>query len=179
MTKEQKKNGDPLGGPTFRGDPKRFLQDTVLTFTGEDCMIWPYARSGAGYGQIYHDGKVAYVHRIACEHQHGEAPIDKPQVRHSCGRGGDGCVNPMHLDWGDQSANEADKVAHGTSNRGERQHNAKLTAEDVRQIRRLVTAGRGDQQIAELYGVHKTNIRAIRTGQSWAWLDAPATERAA
>lgn len=72
-----------------------------------------------------------------------------------------------------------DRALHGTSNRGERQWNSKLTESDVRRIRRMIADGVSNPDIADLFEVSPTAVRAIRTGASWAWLDAPTQEIAA
>ena len=61
-----RRHGDPLAGRAFDGVVGRFLRDVVLDHKGDACLFWPYARSGYGYGQIYHLGRTQYVHRIVC-----------------------------------------------------------------------------------------------------------------
>lgn len=71
--------------------------------------------------------------------------------------------------WKTPSENQMDRVAHGTSNRGERCGSARLTENDVRTIRI-----RSDERVGVLareYGVTHGTIIAIRKRKSWAWLD--------
>jgi hypothetical protein len=44
---------------------------------------------------------------------------------------------------------------------------AKLTPQQVREIRRLAARGWRNQQLAERFGVGRSNIRLIVTGRSW------------
>ena len=159
-----KHHGDPLGGGTPVGEPMRFYRQVVLTYTGTDCLTWPYSKSGEGYGQIEIDGRTTYVHRLACQDANGHPPSPAHQAAHSCGKGHLACVNRRHLSWKTQSDNEQDKVAHGTSNRGERHGNAKLTDAQVLAIRalkgRLLT-----REIAQEFGTSARNIAKILSGQ--------------
>jgi hypothetical protein len=100
----------------------------------------------------------------------GPPPTSKHQAAHSCGKGNLGCVSPKHLSWKTRAENEADKIEAGTSNRGERQWRAKLTADQVRAIRaREGTMTK--EKIAEQFGVSPACIAAIHHRENWAWLD--------
>ena len=163
-----KKHGDPLGGRTFRGEPERFYRETVLTYGGDTCLIWPFSRS-VGYGKINRDGKPAWVHRLVCQEIHGPPPTPKHQAAHSCGKGHEGCVTPAHISWKSQKENESDKLIHGTHNRGERHGLAKLTEEQVIEIRNL--KGKFLQKrIAEQYGISQTTVSSIHLGKHWGGL---------
>ena len=75
-------------------------------------------------------------------------------------------MNPRHLRYASRAENEADKVRHGTSNRGERHGLSKLTASQVREIKQLSDA-RTNDELAELFGVKPPTIDAIRRGKRW------------
>jgi len=52
--------------------------------------------------------------------------------------------------------------------RGEKHPNAKLTEEQVKEIRKLKYTGRWtDQQLADEFGVKRTTIEAIMSRRSW------------
>lgn len=114
------KYGDPLGGPTTRGDPRKFYDDVVLPYDGNDCLIWPYARNPGGYGLIRIEGTLRLVTRILCESKNGPPPSPQHHAAHYCGKGHLGCVTKDHLSWKTPKENQADRIVHGTSNRGER-----------------------------------------------------------
>lgn len=174
-----RKYGDPSLGMPLNGSGLKFFHSEVMTHISDDCLIWPFARSGNGYGQITVDGKKVNVHRHTCIVANGEPPTPRHEASHSCGNGHKGCVNPRHLSWKTPSENQMDRVLHGTSNRGERQWKSKLTQADVRSIRRLFGAGQTNPEIAEKFEVSTSAIWMIRVGLSWAWLDAPSQEKAA
>jgi hypothetical protein len=91
-------------------------------------------------------------------------------VLHTCGQGQQGCIRLGHLYLGTDLDNQRDRLAHGTSNRGERQGRSKLTAADVRRIRTRVAAGETHTGIAKDHGVSRGAIKNIVHGRSWAWL---------
>lgn len=56
-------------------------------------------------------------------------------------------------------------------NRGERSSASKLTAEDVREIRRLRSDGAIMKDIGKRFGVAVTTVDAILKRRNWGWLD--------
>ncbi len=91
----------------------KFWRDVVLTYDGNECLVWPFARTDAGYGNLYHCGKIHLVHRITCKESHGGPPTPRHMAIHSCGNGNVGCVTKSHLKWGTQSENMVDFHRHG------------------------------------------------------------------
>lgn len=162
------------------GAPAAFVAAALASRT-DDCIVWPYARThipeaqGGGkdrdYAQAKLDGRTRCVHVYVCEKTHGPAP-EGMEAAHSCGR--QPCINPRHLRWATREENQADRVLHGTSNRGERQWGAKLREQDVIAIKRQAQKGRLWQRAAaERYGVGRKTISDIVTGKTWAWLTLP------
>lgn len=167
------RHGDPLGagGRTPKGEPERYFCEVVLAYDGDDCLPWPYAGDGKGYGVMNVDGKVTYIHRRVCERAHGPAPTPSHKATHSCGNGDKACCTKRHLRWGTQKENMADTIIHGTAPRGERHGCAKLTEADVRAIRSLKgTAFQRD--IAAKFGISRTSVSVIQSRKNWGWLDA-------
>lgn len=170
------RNGDPLGGrPTMNGDPQRFIDDIVLEFRGEACLAWPFATNSLGRAQINLAGKPVEVARLACEHRHGPPPSPEHEAAHNCGNGHEGCCNPDHLRWATTVENQRDRVKHGTSNRGERSGNSKLTEPEVREI--LALEGKMSRaKIGKMFGVHGNTVAEIHKRRNWSWLtDAAPT----
>lgn len=126
------------------------------------------------------DGKAraCHVHRLVLEAFVGPAPSEGHHGAHNDG-------NPMNnhvsnVRWATPQENEADKVRHGTSNRGERFGRARLTNAQAVEIKRCLAAGHASKDLAARFGVHPSTICSLKRGKSWAWLDwAVAQERAA
>jgi hypothetical protein len=72
-----------------------------------------------------------------------------------------------NLSWSTQSRNEADKVSHGTSNRGSGCARARLTEAKVREIWRRLGEGESQTSIAARFGVSSYAVSHIFRGNSW------------
>ncbi len=149
------------------GEPMRYFREVVLAYEGTECLTWPYAKS-SGYGVMQADGKDKLVHILACQHRNGPPPTPKHEAAHSCGKGHEACCSQMHLSWKTRKENHADKLVHGTHNRGERHGMAKLTTDNVRFIK-AHSEMRG-VDLAAMFHVHPATICFIRKGRSWQWL---------
>ena len=68
--------------------------------------------------------------------------------------------------WGTPRSNQADRLVHGTDQRGEKNHQAKLTSENVREIRALLTT-LTCSAIARKYNVSRMLISQIKRGVAW------------
>lgn len=110
----------------------------------------------------------AYVHRLVCEAFNGEQPsAEKSMVAHN---DGDPTNNtPGNLRWATEAENQRDREGHGTHNRGERSHLAKLTWDDASEIRQSCEP---TSHLASRFGVTPANIRMIRRGKTWVPLAA-------
>ena len=131
----------------------------------ESCWLWTASRNPDGYGQFQLNGRAVGAHKIAWLLTNHIIP-DGHVIRHKCRN--KHCVNPEHLETGTQAENMADKIRDGTSNRGIKHPKAKLTEEQVRQIR--ARAGESRTVLAEEYGVHIMTISHIILRKRWAHL---------
>jgi hypothetical protein len=142
----------------------QFFHDIVMPYEGDDCLIWPFGKSG--YRKITERGVRTYIHRLVCEKTFGPAPSPDHEAAHSCGRGGLGCVAKRHLRWATPSENQLDRSLHGTDNGGERNASAKLTAAQIQEIRAL--KGQVFQRdIAARFGVTQQQVSRIQSGKRW------------
>lgn len=164
----QRRHGSPSGGGPEYAQAQQFLRDHA-GHVGDECLFWPFARGSKGDGVVYFRGKQTSTNYAMCCLAHGEPPSSKHEAAHSCGRGHDACVNPNHLRWATRKENHADKLLHGTHNRGEQGPSAKLTIAQVREIRKLRGVVK-QRVLAEKFNVTVGAIHSIQIRKNWAWL---------
>lgn len=162
-----KRHGDPSGGGPSHGIPMAFIKQAIDLALPYECIHWPFAHAGNGYGKVFFGGKWTFAHRVACTLAHGEPPSPKHQASHLCGKGHLGCMNPLHLVWKTPKENNADKIRHGTNNAGSRNGMSRLTTEEVRRIRTMIGHATA-RDIGKLFGVSPQAIYDIQRGRRWA-----------
>jgi hypothetical protein len=113
------------------------------------------------------------VHRLVLEAFAGPCP-DGMEACHNDGN----LLNNMesNLRWDTRSANHLDKRAHGTSARGMRNPQYKLTDEDVREIKRMLILGYGQDTIAFKFNISQSNVSMISSGKTWSHIDVDYEE---
>ena len=133
------------------------------------CWIWTGTTDGRGYGMVSFRSKDRRAHRVSYELFKGPIPVGL-HILHRCDT--PGCVNPAHLRAGTVKENMADRAARGRRDvRGEQIGTSRLTEEDVRKIK--ASPDVSQKVLAEMFGVAPTHIWRIRTGRSWAHVNAP------
>lgn len=132
-------------------------------YSGDDCLLWPFASNCDGYGTFGYQGNVHYAHRFMCELVNGPAPSKAHHAAHSCGNGAKGCIHPAHVSWKTPSENMHDRTAHGGGAIGKR---AKVPADVARQIKEL-RGIKTQQQLADMFGVSRSNVGCIQRGKTW------------
>ena len=162
-----RRHGDPLF--TTKGRPQKWLLEHV-SYEGDDCLSWPFGGRNNGYGTLVFNGNHTSAHRQMCTLVHGDPPSPRHEAAHSCGNGHLGCVNPRHLRWATPEENQADKLLHGTHNRGERSGSARLKERQVHAIRKMLASGHKRAEIARRFGVTDGCIKGIAYRKTWAWL---------
>jgi len=126
----------------------------------DDCWEWQ-ASTINGYGQF---DKGLLSHRVAYRLE-VEDPGEN-YVLHKCDN--KLCVNPEHLYLGDQQDNMNDAVERGQMPSGENAGPAKLTNEEVEEIRsKLEDTDLTQKEIGEQYGVTQPIISDISNGKIW------------
>lgn len=134
---------------------KRFWKRVKKT---NNCWIWQGHLKNK-YGGIFFDGKEQTTHRFSWILHFGDIP-EKMDVCHKCDN--KRCVRPDHLFLGTRSENNIDMMLKGRSK------NAKLTIEDVKEIRKLYAKGlKNYTEIGRRYGVADYAISSIIKKRQW------------
>lgn len=89
------------------------------------------------------------------------------EVCHEDGVAGNAALTNLRYDT--PIGNQADRVRHGTHNRGERNWKAKLSDDDVRQIR-MMEGTAPIWAIAATFGIDASGISNIMAGRTWRHL---------
>ena len=158
-------------------DPLSFFESNYIPEPNSGCWLWERGLGSDGYGslsvtsvrQSAKHGRAQRTHRFAWEFFRGPIPKGKC-VLHRCDVRS--CVNPDHLFLGTRTDNNADMVTKGRnsplpSSRGEQNARAKLTENDVGEIRRRYQVGENWKILAKEYGVNHKTIWKVGTGRSW------------
>jgi len=130
----------------------------------DECWEWRGARTNNGYGRFLHI-RVIQASHAAWLVEHGFLPPDGMEVCHTCDN--PGCVNPRHLFLGTRNDNMADMAQKGRGAVGERVHGAKLTAAEVRAMKRLISMGVRQSKLATAFGVSRATVSFIASGDRW------------
>ncbi len=130
------------------------------------CWLWTATTRG-GYGIIGHERHCFKAHRIVYQLVHGTIPEGMLVCHHCDVRN---CVNPAHLFIGSSSDNRIDAVRKNRHYKtdGENNGNAKLTREQVLEIRKRYSTG--DESISSLakeYSITPPAMGRICKYQRW------------
>src|SRR5262245_8420581 len=140
------------------------------------CWLWTGETDDSGYGRIRRTGsdrRYVRAHRLMWEHHHGPVPTGRC-VMHACDT--PACVNPAHLRLGTWAENNADRAAKKRSAPtlpgafGEKHHNARLTAEQVRQLRAATPTPDLIRDLSRAWGVSRKTLYDARNGRTWGHL---------
>ena len=147
---------------------ERVHKDTVVNpETG--CHEFHGRKDGKGYGQLKDHSRAILVHRWIWQRDHG--PISSKQhVLHRCDN--PSCINPEHLWLGDHKKNMEDKAIKGRSKNvptgfAHKRPMAKLSDDQVIEIKRLLQRGYRACDIASDFGVSRCAISDINVGKTW------------
>lgn len=140
-----------------------------------NCWIWTASKNPQGYGYFGVGGsKVRASHRVRWIMRHGKIP-DGMLVCHECDN--PNCVRLSHLFLGTNKDNSDDKIRKGRDShlRGEGHRQAKLTDDQVAEMRQKYESGEFSQTaLAKSYGItqnHASNIIHYRRRVAYKVVD--------
>lgn len=162
--------------PPYRAIEERFWEKVDVR--GEDeCWEWQASKTANGYGLIAlpRDGKLVLAHRLSWEFANGPI-LPGLFVCHTCDN--PLCVNPAHLFLACNAGNMRDAAKKGRMACGERNGQAKLSDEEVGELRaRHATGGIMQRELAEKFGVSRPTISKIISGKTWGHVGGPRRAR--
>lgn len=123
---------------------------------GGDCWEWQRTLTCNKYGTVRFSGSQRLVHTVAWQLINGRKST--LHILHSCDN--PPCCNPAHLREGTDKDNSDDKYKRN------RQY-AKLTREQVKEIRERLAIGERPVDLHKEYGVTDTQISWIRLNKVW------------
>lgn len=159
--------------PRSRPDHEARFWAKVGNRGGNGCWLWNGTMTSEGYGYFYYPKapRRCLAHRFSYFLAEGSMPA--ANVLHRCDT--PRCVRPDHLFLGTHQDNMADMVAKGRARgvRGETNHKAKVTAEQVLRLRaRFAAGGITKAALARQAGLSETGLRHILNGTNWAHVPA-------
>jgi hypothetical protein len=161
-------------GLTAKGQPleQRFWKNIEKT---DECWLWKGALRGrVGHGVITVGQRIRAAHRVSYEMNVGPIP-DGMVVRHLCNT--PNCVRPDHLAVGTRAENSADRMKSKRQAVGLDSGHAKITEDQVIEMRCLYREGVSVTDLAERYGLDVVAIYLAITGKNWAHVPGAVTER--
>lgn len=141
--------------------------DAWKTGLSEPCWEWQHTKATDGYGAVSYEGRQRKAHRVAWVLATGEIIPKGMYLCHRCDN--PPCVNPEHLYVGTNQQNQRDAVERGQHNpqRGEAHGMARLTLEQVQEMRRLFADGLNQRELADRFGTTLANVHLIVRGKKW------------
>lgn len=133
-------HGDPL--KNLQEEKRSCMDDLVAkakTCAGDECLFWPYAKSGRG-NPVNHDREIL---PDLCQGKRPKGGFVR--IEHTC-LGGRLCINPKHFHWA--------RFRPRTT----------LTEADVSSIR---ASDKTQVELAKEFGISQSNISAVLTGKTW------------
>lgn len=148
-------------------DPNTCLRFLSKINKTQNCWFWiACLYSEKGYGAFRLRGETKLAHRVSWELHCGSIP-EGLWVLHKCDI--KNCVNPDHLFLGTHRDNMQDAALKDRFERGNRHHNAKLTLEQVSEIRSLCSTKRYTHRaLASQFGVSRQAITDVVNFTKWA-----------
>lgn len=142
------------------------------------CWVWTAAtQSGKWDYGVFHPvhGQTVRAHRYSLE-QYLSRPLSPGSFAcHHCDT--PRCVRPDHLYEGESRSNVEDAVKRGRHKRGAMDPKAKLTDDQVIEIRERANRGEKNRGIAAEFGIQESLVSMIAAGKRWAHVGGPISSK--
>jgi len=141
---------------------RMLIERSVVDSKG--CWNWTWYKDPNGYGKVTIDLRTWLTHRVSYIVFKGEFP-DEMFICHHCDN--PSCINPDHLFVGTMSDNMKDAYDKGILRpshlfkKGEPNINRKLDDDQVREIRRLMSLGYQQKQVAKMFKIAPATVMRI------------------
>lgn len=142
-----------------RPDDCWFWLKTCIIRDGKKVPIFNFRNDGGQY-----HGYMAYASRVAYLFENGSIPNNKI-VCHTCDN--PMCMNPNHMWLGTNEENTEDRNQKDRQAKGSSQGSAKLTEEQILEIRQAYSLGETQQSIANRYKIDQRHVSRIVRKESW------------
>ena len=149
----RKSSGSKCWRQGLRGSPNWKLLSVFFNGDGYACI------------RTNPDRKMHRVHRLVLLSFVGPCPVGM-EARHLNGISSDS--SRINLEWATPKVNQSDRLLHGTDIRGSKNVKAKLSEDNVRQIKIDFRSGKATQKgLAKQYGVVASIVNEICNGKRW------------
>lgn len=140
----------------------------------EDCWEWGATVNNQGYGVTSWEGSNQLAHRVSYAHHVADIPQGKC-VLHRCDN--PRCVRPDHLFLGTMKDNYDDMESKGRGCRGSDHGMAKVTEDQVCEIRELYAKGFTQVFLAKKYGLTGPTLSVMIRGKKWRHAGGPIADK--
>ena len=141
------------------------IEKHTIRIPESGCWVWMSTIHENGYGRVCAGKKPFYAHRVSYEQKYGPIPSGMMALHHCDVRC---CVNPDHIFVGTQQNNMTDKVRKNRQAKGISHGNAKLTEDQVLEIK---YSSETSIKLAAKFDYLASMIRAIKNGNLWKHLE--------
>jgi HNH endonuclease len=155
----------------------RFLRFVVIPADPDQCWAWTGSKNEHGYGRLQKGTtppRATKAHRASWSIYHGPIP-DGLHVLHRCDN--PECSNPRHLFLGTHQENMLDSKTKGrprgpqpgtvSVNVGSANGRAKLTENQITEIRHRVSSGELQREVGARFGIRQSTVSGIINGKRW------------
>lgn len=150
---------------------ERFYSKTLRN-PANGCLEWQAGTYPSGYGCFWYQGKTRRANRVAWMIEKGDPGT--LFVCHTCDN--PLCVDIEHLFLGTPFENNQDKTSKDRVMIGVKVKSAKLTDQQVLEIRQRSANGESTTQMLDDYPVDRSNLNRVISGENWQRVGGPLRE---